>query len=154
MKKAASEENSPVHTKTGRFFAGFYGIMIKEREGIGPFPLLMGVLLVTSTGCPVVAQFEGRALGLAALAHFVSAVPYLDLIEGAALIFVVGAAVHRTLDTGIGLINHGHFLLVSRWIPGYKKEYAPPRGVLCTYVSSRPLAHNIGTEVILDGFTQ
>ena len=69
---------------------------------------------VTTTSGTVVAQLEGRALGLAALAHLVPAVAHLDLVEGAALVLVVGAAVHRAFDAGVGLIRcHGHFLLVS-----------------------------------------
>ena len=51
-------------------------------------------------GCAVVAQLEGRALGLLAVAHAVLAVAHLDLVEGAVLILVVGAAVHRVDPAG------------------------------------------------------
>ena len=90
------------------------GEMIKEGAGGSPFPLLGGCCLITTAGRAVVAQLEGRALGLAALAHFVPAVAHLNLVEGAALILMMGAAVYGALDAGIGgLVNHGYFLLVS-----------------------------------------
>ena len=96
--------------KTG--FPLFFGGIIKKREGLLPFPLLGGLLLA-GAGRAVVAQLEGRALGLTAGAYAVLTVAHLDLVEGATLVLVVGAAVHGALDAGIGLVHHGCYLLVS-----------------------------------------
>ena len=52
----------------------------------------------------VVAQLEGGALSLVGSADVVLAATYLDLVEGAVLILVVGAAVDGALDAGIGLV--------------------------------------------------
>jgi hypothetical protein len=93
-------------------FPLFFGGIIKKREGQKPFPLLGGLLLA-GAGRAVVPQLEGSALGLAAGAHAVLAVAHLDLVEGAALVLVVSAAVHGALDAGIGLVHHGRYLLVS-----------------------------------------
>ena len=61
----------------------------------------------------MVAQLEGGALGLVGGADVVLAAAYLDFIEGAMMILVIGAAVDGALDAGIGLIEHNYFLLVS-----------------------------------------
>ena len=69
-------------------------------------------LLAAAAGA-VVAQAEGRALGLVALAHAVLGAAHMDLIEGAMGVLVVRAAAHGALDAGIGLI-HGHSRVLLR----------------------------------------
>ena len=61
---------------------------------------------VTAAVGTVVAQLEGGALGLLAVAHAVLGAAHLNLVQGAGLVLVVGAAGHGTLDAGIGLIKH------------------------------------------------
>ena len=109
---AGVSQIAPVRQRKAGFCL-FFGRNSKEREGQGPFPFLRASRSMAPAGSAVVAQLEGRALGLAALAHAVLAVAHLDLVQGAALVLVVGAAVHRALDAGIGLVDHGCFLLVS-----------------------------------------
>ena len=56
----------------------------------------------------------GNVVGSCVLNVFlIVGVAHLDLVQGAALILVVGAAVHSAFDAGIGLVKHGRFLLVS-----------------------------------------
>jgi hypothetical protein len=69
----------------------------------------------------VVAQLEGGALGLLAVAHAVLAAAHLDLIEGAVGVLVVGAAVYGTLDAGVGLVEHSCFLL---WLAASPRNVA------------------------------
>ena len=97
-------EIPPVRQKPGGFRRVFVCFFLKR---------LLSRLLIAPAGGAVVAQLKGRALGLLAVAHAVLAVAHLDLIEGAALVLIVGAAVHGALDAGIGLVKHGRFLLVS-----------------------------------------
>jgi len=76
----------------------------------------------------MIAQLERSALGLVGSANVVLAAAYLDLIEGAVLILVVGAAVDGALDAGVGLIDHNCFLLVSCYtksMPIERSRYAP-----------------------------
>jgi len=63
--------------------------------------------LVLAAGA-VVAQLEGRALGLAAVTDVGLAAAHLDLIQGAGVLLavVVGTAGYGTFDTGIG--SHSH----------------------------------------------
>lgn len=60
----------------------------------------------------VVAQLERSALGGFCLAYVFGGAAYLNLVEGAMLILVVGAAVDGALNAGIGLVKHVVFLLV------------------------------------------
>ena len=106
------------YAKNRGFFPRILAQLSRDGKGVGPSrlsaPITMAQrFLVAAAVGAVVAQLEGRTLGLAALAHAVLAMAHLDLVEGTVLVLVVGAAVHRALDAGIGLVDHGCFLLVS-----------------------------------------
>ncbi len=97
--------------KTDRFPPGFWHNYQETGRALA-LPVSPSFLVAAAVGA-VVAQLEGRTLGLAALAHAVLAMAHLDLVEGTVLVLVVGAAVYGALDAGIGLVNHGRYLLVS-----------------------------------------
>jgi hypothetical protein len=69
----------------------------------------------------VIAQLEGSTLGAVRLGDVLGAAAHLNFVQGAVLVLVVGAAVDRTLDAGIGLFVHNVFLLVFR----IQREYVP-----------------------------
>jgi hypothetical protein len=69
----------------------------------------------------VIAQLEGSTLGAVGLGDVLGAATHLDFVQGAVLVLVIGAAVDRALDAGIGLLVHHVFLLVFR----IQREYVP-----------------------------
>ena len=54
----------------------------------------------------MVAQLEGRTLGLLTVAHTVLGAAHLNLIQSAGLVLVMGTAGHIALNAGVGLIKH------------------------------------------------
>ena len=56
----------------------------------------------------VIPKLEGRAFGRGTVGHAGVTAAHLDLIQGAVILVVavIGAAGHRALDTGIGILVH------------------------------------------------
>lgn len=81
------------------FFTVSYGGSILNVLG-----LFCADLLAAAVGA-VAAQLEGRALSGVTAAHVGAAAAHLDLLQGAGLglTVVIGAAVHRAADAGIGI---------------------------------------------------
>ena len=100
--------------KNRRISGGLLGENVKKAGRVSARPafrprLVSGCAaksLGAAAGCAVVAQLEGRALGLLAVAHAVLTAAHLDLVQGAALILMMGAAVHGAFDAGVRLLKH------------------------------------------------
>jgi len=70
----------------------------------------------------VFTQLEGGALGRGAVGHVGGSASHLDLVEGAVVVSMVGAAVHGTFDARIGLIHNAYPPLL-----GYRHSICPYR---------------------------
>lgn len=95
-----------------------------------PSQAVMKRRLFAAAACAVVAQAEGRTLSLAALSDVVLGAGYLDFVEGAVCVLVVGAAVYRALDAGVGLIDcHSGTSFCVPW-PDTKEVLPQPCGFI------------------------
>jgi len=121
--------------------------------GAFPIPMIRHQILFAAAIGTVVAQTEGRALGLVALAHVAGGAAHFDGVQGAVMLPMIGAAVDGTFDALIDRIHkNSSFLGTALVCPEPEKVYArsPSKHIFSSWAGPCAILHS---EIGISGFS-